>query len=199
VAPDMVLVAAHCVKYSSPSQLIVRTNPHRLDDPLEEESELIPVHDIIRHPYYNPSRGGSDPYDVALLTLQTDSTQPYVKLNTNNAIPTSGQTLTVMGWGITTVNDVTTPDVLQYTAVAAMTNDECVERSLSAPASDNTYEGLITDDMMCSVNDGSGSCRGDSGECSSESRAYTLLSVPTLSQGRDGMTDSLLSSVLRYR
>ena len=69
--------------------------------------------------------------------------------------------MTVLGWGTTDTSENILPNTLQAgTVVAIADNNECVARG---PDNDYSYEGEITEDMLCAIEAGQGACHGDSG------------------------------------
>lgn len=161
IAPDMVLSAAHCSNL--PSNVAVRTNAHQLNNPIDT-SEVLPVSQVVVHPDY-ASQARID-HDVMVLKLAQPSMQrPLVRINPSEEVPAVGDLMYVMGWGTTISGQDAPPDVLQFSESFAITNEVCVEISLGGDVLGEDYEGDITDDMMCALEEGQGSCQGDSGEC----------------------------------
>ena len=82
-----------------------------------------------------------------------------VKLNNDASLPAEGDDVTVMGWGVTNTNTGSLSDVLMEVDVSVITNEKC---DASSDGSDS-YEGQITENMLCAMDKGEDSCQGDSG------------------------------------
>eukprot|EP00592_Proboscia_alata_P003233 CAMPEP_0194381482 /NCGR_PEP_ID=MMETSP0174-20130528/53395_1 /TAXON_ID=216777 /ORGANISM="Proboscia alata, Strain PI-D3" /LENGTH=242 /DNA_ID=CAMNT_0039165869 /DNA_START=402 /DNA_END=1132 /DNA_ORIENTATION=+ len=123
------------------------------------------VRKIRKHPRYDE---GLIENDVALLFFRS-SFRGYdpVLLNTNNAVPSSGQNLTVAGWGATKIGGELNDKKLE----AAVTVDEECGADLN-----------ITSDTFCATSSESGPCTGDSGG-------------PIISKGTSSTTDVVLGVV----
>jgi trypsin len=80
---------------------------------------------------------------------------PLVKLNADTTVPRVGESVRVMGWGDMTVSDFTEviSDVLMSADLHVMSNQDC----------NISYNGEISDNMMCATDKGQDSCHGDSG------------------------------------
>ena len=70
-----------------------------------------------------------------------------------------------MGWGDTTADDYTQElaDELKSVTVNVMSNSDCDASSGSINGWSDSYEGQITDNMLCARDNGEDSCQGDSG------------------------------------
>jgi hypothetical protein len=82
-----------------------------------------------------------------------------VKLNNDASLPAEGDDVKVMGWGVTNTNTGSLSDVLMEVDVSVVTNEKC---DASSDGSDS-YEGQITENMLCAMDKGEDSCQGDSG------------------------------------
>merc|ERR1712127_399025 len=82
------------------------------------------------------------------------------------SVPDVNQAVTVMGWGDTVkanaISDLS--DVLMEVEARVLSNEDC---DASEGATDDgyeaTYNGHITQNMLCAQADGRDSCQGDSG------------------------------------
>jgi trypsin len=99
-----------------------------------------------------------------LLKLSQQSTKDYVQLNDIPNLPTGQQVddVTTIGFGLTDASDdSSTSRILREVDLTSMPNDECEASKI--PGFDDSYQGLITDDMLCARDPGQDSCQGDSG------------------------------------
>jgi len=147
IARDMVLSAAHCADGGFPSYdaLIGRHDHDEWDgDRVDAVREYI-------HPYY---RQTTNNYDVMVVKLSrpTSANVATVKLNSSNSIPSSGEPVTVVGWGVTELG--TTSDELNEVEVTAVSQTSC---------SSSYGFGVIKDQMLCAADPNEDSCQGDSG------------------------------------
>ena len=149
ISSEWVLSAAHCFGHVTHVQ-IGRYNMQ--DD--SETYENIEVKYEIPHPYYNNI---TTDYDFMLIKLQTPSMYPPVVLDDGSVILSSGQDLTVIGWGkVHQTLFAPSSDTLLEVEVDFMSSDKCKRRY--------GMLGLdITDRMLCASRRGSDSCQGDSG------------------------------------
>lgn len=111
------------------------------------------------HPDYNTA---TDDYDMGLIFLDTPTTYdiPYPQLNKNDSYPEAGVTAYTMGWGATSFGDGGISAELLIVDLPVLSNDECEDIEVGG----NSYEGLITNSMLCTFNQGKDACQGDSGE-----------------------------------
>jgi secreted trypsin-like serine protease len=113
------------------------------------------------HPLYDDSEFS---YDFMLLKLSQQSTKDYIRLNANPNLPTGQRVdeVTTMGFGLTDASDdSSTSRILQEVDLTYKPNVDC--ESSKVPGFDDSYQGLITDDMLCASDSGQDSCQGDSG------------------------------------
>jgi trypsin len=156
IAPDMVLSAAHCGGMATSIEL------GRYDrSSLSETYESIRVEQEFRHPRYNVD---DIVFDQMLVKLSEPSSETTVRINSDESIPASGQEVTVIGWGLTDGNDENSAsDILQEASLSAISNEECsAAKNPNLPL--DSYQGAITDDMVCAIDNGQDACSGDSGE-----------------------------------
>lgn len=155
-----VVTGAHCL-YDSSNKLIPVEKMLVLAGSVflnSGDMQKIMVTNAFPHPQYSTS--GLD-YDIAVLELASDAQSPAVPMELNSVVPVPGVMATVVGWGVTTTDD-TDPDygvvnVLQEVELPVVSNDTCNEPE--------SYNGLITDNMLCAGFDdgGADACAGDSG------------------------------------
>ena len=157
VAPDVVMSAAHCsnIKFAQVGRWSINDE---LDSYEEFEVEM-PLHP---HPQYN--EGISFTHDAMLLKLNRQSTKQYIRINENNDLPSTASAsirnaLTTMGLGYTQFgNSKSVPHVLQEASLSYVPNHVC-ERSKD-PDAKESYQGLISEDMLCASEDGEDACQG---------------------------------------
>ena len=107
-----------------------------------DNSEFITISQKVIYPNYT---SGKFPYDMMVMKLSNPSTHQYLQINSNSALPTSGQQLTVMGFGETIPSDMfSIPTQLQEVQV------NYVDQSTCAAMQVNT----LTSDMMCAAASG---------------------------------------------
>lgn len=167
IAPTVILTAAHCFDKIDVAMLGISnfTNIQEVD---YEYYVINPEHKVI-YPSYDPN---TQAHDFLLLMLDQPSNFYPIALNTKQFVPTDGQQLTVMGWGITeTMQQSTTP---RETVVEAMTNSLCALRYGDASP--------IFETELCAFEKKQDSCQGDSGG-------------PLIIKGASGSDDILVGSV----
>jgi len=99
-------------------------------------------------------------YDFLVIKLEQPSTRQPIRINDKSSIPNTNQPVTAMGFGITEPGDgLSEAAILQEVDLNYIPNDQC---SLSSDG-DLSYEGWITDAMMCAADEGKDACFGDSG------------------------------------
>jgi trypsin len=139
IGPNIVLSAGHCGSYLGQS---VKIGGTRYTVTAER-----------RHPNYNSN---TVEYDFYLHKLRSSVTTSgaSVTLNTNAAVPSAGQDLTVLGLGTTSEGGTSLTTSLRDVVVDAYSNDQCQ----SAYGSD--FSSTV---MFCAGRSGKDSCQGDSG------------------------------------
>ncbi|XP_042883840.1 cathepsin G-like [Penaeus japonicus] len=161
ISESFVITAAHCIedlRYLT-SQIFVRVGAINLK---EEDSQLIEVQRIIRHPLYDP------PYsyhDIALLELRTEvqfsrSVLPACLPTLNGRLET-GRILNVAGWGATERTDFS--NVLLKGFAKTISRFKCDDSLSSGGLQRQIYVAGITDSIICVDESSSGACKGDSG------------------------------------
>jgi trypsin len=149
--------AAHCadsVKYAQ----VGRWDQNDVFDDYEEFEILKPIR---IHPLYNS--GTSFSHDTMLLKLSRQSTKQYLRINDDPDVPSAGSaSVKVLGLGYTSYGDPESyPQYLQEATLLYVPNSVC-ERAKDADVAES-YQGLISDDMLCASDDGQDACQGDSG------------------------------------
>lgn len=86
ISGNVVLTAAHCVRNGAPATV-------RIGATNQNDGTEVSVRCANTHPDYDGFVGN----DIAVLKLRESVTNTPVTLNTNSAIPVSGETLTVIG------------------------------------------------------------------------------------------------------
>jgi len=168
VHPQYILTAAHCADEDSvPVRVVVGKNRRR-GGPFGKQGESIGVEAIFVHPAHQDGYDWVNDHlenDVALIRLSRESRFPPVILNFDDISPFPGETLEVLGWGA--INDAKDrPDNLQVGEVKVVPNGICQQaEGLVRPSStyERTYQGYITDDMLCAADEDTDACNGDSG------------------------------------
>jgi trypsin len=158
IRPDLVLTAGHCVK----NDLILRDSL-RIELFLGYSNQ---GRDSYTHKY--TARAGAvslhdqlslvnglPKNDLAIIKLDSCSSNPYIELNTDQDLDTNnGSSLRVIGYGTTSFNMNQLSSTLQEA-------DLTLDKQCSPW---NETFGLDTTSMVCTAADkGKGSCRGDSG------------------------------------
>jgi secreted trypsin-like serine protease len=151
ISPTVILTAAHC---SDSIDLAIIG----LRDITNFQGKGYEYHDISAdqkeiYPSYDP---GTHDGDFLLLFLKNPSKATPVRLNSNPMIPSDGQQLTVIGWGLDQTGSPT--KIPEETVVQAVSNSKCTVRYALAAATSVTHTQLCASGG--STHD---SCQGDSG------------------------------------
>ena len=118
------------------------------------------------HPEYDSFSNDNNFMLVFLKSVSTnDNNVKLVTLNSNPMVPMKGQEVMVMGWGDMNIWDNWTEssDVLRIVAVTVISNEKCNVSEGNIGGWFETYEGLITDNMLCAWARRQDACQGDSG------------------------------------
>lgn len=160
IAPDVVLTAAHCTIIDF-SDVVVVVGSHTVDGAVSSggDVEELSVVRTYTHPEYSVITNN---HDFALVFLkQPSKSKDFARLNPDVQYPSTGDTLTALGWGDTTAEDGYDPsNELLEVDVDYIENDAC---DASKDSSDS-YNGMIFDAMLCASSPGKDGCQGDSGE-----------------------------------
>ena len=155
IAPNIVLSAAHCAGVFRRVQI---GRYDRTDSSAQYESFTI-TREIV-HPQYQDD---SFDYDKMLVIFSGESAYSPIPINRDSTVPANGATVTVMGWGLTDgADDNSLSPVLKEASLNVLSNQVCAQ-SKSGEFWFDSYQGLITDDMLCATDEGEDSCQGDSG------------------------------------
>ena len=153
IAKDVILTAAQCGgRFSSYSAVLGSKDFN--NDPFE----VLAVTMELPHPNYNGENAIPD-NDFMLLFLEGPSTADNVmtaNLNSYASVPTVGQDVWATGWG-------DTDEVLMQIEVQVVSNEACEASGAYIDGSYLTFNDLITDNMLCAMDDGQDVCRGDAG------------------------------------
>lgn len=148
VRRDIVISAAHCAG----GPMWARVGAHRIT---RNEGTRIKVKKEIVSNDYDPRNTN---YDFMILVLDEPAPAniPLAKIHDSEDLR-DNDSLTVIGWGNMATDGWDMPDVKQHVEVKYITTDDCNQR--------NSYDGQITDAMMCAGERGGGedACQGDSG------------------------------------
>ena len=176
IARDVVLTAAHCQGVDGPRKVVL--GRHDLDETYVGGE--FDVWGELPHPGYDEARTDND-FMLLFLDLGDDPLLAAgegvvtVKLNSDPSVPASGQDATVVGWGDTDPSEYYSDisDVLMGVDLSIVSNDECSLAGddgggggggwFSWSSSYESYDGKITENMMCARAAGGDSCQGDSG------------------------------------
>ena len=143
IAEQWVLSAAHCY----PDIGFIDIGRHNRFN-ISESYEMIEVDFMVVHPDYNSFTLEND---VLLIRLKEPSKiTPVSLISASDNVPPGSKT-TVMGWGVTELNEPS--EILLEVEVDIVSNDDC----------NSSYSGGITNDMVCAASPGKDSCQGDSG------------------------------------
>lgn len=159
VAPQWVLTAAHCIAGKTENRIFVRAAVSDLRDRLAMTWRNVVAFE--KNPGFNATNLDMD---VVLLRLANDLTPAdgveFINLVTLADEPPfrmTGQPVTTIGWGRTSVNGPTSP-VLKQVEVEVTDFNACRSAYASLPA---VYH--VTGNMMCASRPERDSCGGDSG------------------------------------
>jgi secreted trypsin-like serine protease len=163
IAPRVVLTAAHCVEdlhfggfTAAPDYKVAtgRANPRQ-----DETGEVLQVSRTRVFPGFDP---GTTRGDAALLVLASPTAAPPIPLagTADAALYAGGAPVLLAGWGLTSANARSAPDVLHSTANAVLDPAACKKR---VPRFYPPYSPAL---QMCTTDPPdktNGGCFGDSG------------------------------------
>mmetsp|Transcript_7700 Transcript_7700/g.15981 ORF Transcript_7700/g.15981 Transcript_7700/m.15981 type:complete len:656 (-) Transcript_7700:106-2073(-) len=161
IAPDLVLTAAHCAGGSY--DIVVGRED--LND--MSVGEKIGTLKEIKHPQYDDATTEFD-FNLVVLEKEVDLAAHGVTLmsiNSDGSVPSVGQEVTVMGWGDTVAADDVQllSTLLMEVTVKVISNEVCESSTGMIGGWMDSYEGQITEAMLCARDEGQDSCQGDSG------------------------------------
>ena len=160
ITPDCALTAAHCIDASD--TVIIGSGSIS-----SEDGEIIKIEQKVVQPQYVQ---GNYTWDIMIVKLkhEVSSDTPFIKMNSNPAIPTVGQSVMAVGYGdVAKAGDsVVLPDKLQEIEMKAVGKSTCLFQYEAAEAS-LIEQGFavqkVTDDQLCAKSIDAGVCNGDSG------------------------------------
>ena len=176
IAKDVILTAAHCKVENTYTVVLSRHDRDEVND-----GEVMEVREdgSFPHPEYDSFSNDNDFMLVFLKSATADENNvKLVTLNSNPMVPVKGQEVTVMGWGDMSIRDDWTElsDVLRNVDVTVISNEKCDASEGTIGGWFETYEGQITDNMLCARAIRQDACQGDSGG-------------PLVMKGTDGESD----------
>ena len=156
ISPDIVLTAAHCDPFVKKAQI------GRFDNSNENEIfETISIRASKKHPKFDPRLLLND---FMIVWLERPSFySPISAIRSNNDDSAITSPLTIIGWGITEKDARSYRGPLKEAQLTYLSNERCSQSSGIIDGQSVTYEGLITDSMMCARDSISDACSGDSG------------------------------------
>jgi secreted trypsin-like serine protease len=150
ISPSVILTAAHCS--DSIDLAIIGLLDLTKYDGLNYEYHEISADQKEVYPSYDPRTQDGD---FLLVTLNNSSQATPVKLNSMSSVPTNGQQLAVIGWGVDQTGSPT--NLAEETVVQAVPNSECNVRYFFDASS-------VTETQLCASGGSThDSCQGDSG------------------------------------
>ena len=159
IANDVVLTAAHC-QGGSYDIVIGR---HDLDS---KDGETISMKREVPYPKYNSKNTDGD-FMLVFLSRPTKQKVSLVNLNKEWETPQVDQEVHVFGWGDTTADDYTQKlaDRLMDVSVNVISQKDCDDsEGQTGGGWTDSYNGQITDNMLCAKDNGEDACQGDSGQ-----------------------------------
>lgn len=163
---------SHCKDYLTPGFAdSVIVGRYYLDS---NDGEVININSTLPHPDYNDTMVEND---IQLHFLERpiyrDGVQ-FVTLNSDSSLPCDGANVTVIGWGDTDEGSPGTQEsnTQQEIEINIISNEECEKSEGNYTASlfglfdfetHESYQGMISDGMLCASGAGKDSCQGDSG------------------------------------
>ncbi|KAK7085560.1 hypothetical protein SK128_006624 [Halocaridina rubra] len=157
ISTQWVLTAAHCVQQFAIQDLKLRLGEH---DKTSNHESAYTIEKTIEHVVIHPEFDAlSIDNNIALLKMDTpvtlnDGIRPICLPFSYVSENLSGQVGTVTGWG-TTQFEGNLSNVLREVEVPILTTSECMQYTF------NTI--TITDNMICTYEEGKDACQGDSG------------------------------------
>ncbi|KAL7543821.1 hypothetical protein ACHAXR_013141 [Thalassiosira sp. AJA248-18] len=163
ISTSVVLTAAHCVVFDDSFTVVI--GRHNLTS--TNVGDDVTIAEKVIHPNYDFRI--SDDYDVALVFLSRPTTADVdiVQINPDNSIPVADAGVTYLGWGEIDSDPSTlnVSETLREVETFVMTNEQCASSEGIVDGTTNiaSYDGLITDNMLCTFDNMRDSCQKDSG------------------------------------
>lgn len=160
IADDLILSAAHCHENFDG----VDIGRHNVKNP-DEIFERYNVEKFITHPNYVDKNkpGVAFDNDFMIIKLYGWSQISPTVLNDKTYVPQNNQQVYVMGWGVADNVNKLPSDVLKQVSVNALSNAECKSRSGLLGSQLVSFNGRITNNMLCAQALNADACQGDSG------------------------------------
>ncbi len=156
ILPDIVLTAAHCDPFVKKAQIGRFDNSNK-----NEKFETISIRKSLQHKDFDPRLLRND---FMIVWLERPSSYgPISAIQSNNDHSAITSPLTIIGWGIVDKDSRSYRGPLQEAQLTYLSNERCSQSSGFVDGQFATYEGLITDSMMCATDPISDACSGDSG------------------------------------
>jgi secreted trypsin-like serine protease len=148
IHPDMVMTAAHCQQAFSNTNVIIGSITVNGNGGAEQ----IGIESSYPHPDYN---SGTIANDIMLVKLASPSTAPLVSLNKSPSLPSEGQLVTAIGFGVTSDPGGSISSSLQEVIINAIGSSTC-----------NSLIGNVGPNVLCAgiPEGGKNICFGDSGK-----------------------------------
>jgi len=158
IARDVVLSAAHC----GGGRYTVVVGRHKQSS--YSRGDTFSVREEVLHPRYRSS-GTDNDFGLIFLRGSASADAELVRLNERSAVPATGESVTVMGWGDTLASESASrpSNTLKEAELQVVSNRRCAQASGWVGFSYSSYRGAITDNMLCAQDRGEDSCQGDSG------------------------------------
>lgn len=153
---DIVLSAAHCEGVFNGTDATVFiggtvvTIPPAGGTILTDATDRVRISSVVRHPDFVPKTKEND---VLLIVLDSPSTAPLSKWNTDPTLPSDGETVTVIGHG----------DTLEDSGKGSAILLEADLNIVKAGSCKTVNVDLVPEVMLCAAANGKDSCQGDSG------------------------------------
>ena len=156
---DIVLTAAHCIlpntRFDAWGGDAIIGSYKR--GKLTKGAERIKVQRAVRHPAFRMSTVHHD-YGIAWLAHPVCNKRQFAKLNRRDANPAVNATLTVTGFGLTSLHPRRIPSILRKVNVPVTPFDKCQAAYVDA------FFKLDNKTQFCAGKPGKDACNGDSGE-----------------------------------